>query len=435
MRKKWIAAALCLTIILSAFAACKKDDPAPPTEPATASEPASKTPETTSQPETTTETTTQPTTQKLTLSIACNESKKAILPEKATGKMQASFNKAGAYDPAQVKWQSSAPAVMTIDEQGNYQAMGIGKTTITATYTLGDETVTQSAVLDVQKLLTGAVFSTKSIELQARSSADIGASPVPADATDPSIYWGSSNSKIAAIEGNKLVAYRQGNCVLTAYNNRGEALGDVAVNVLPAPVYGADMEFGNQIVAYPSTYSNKPNRTTNLKIAAGKINGTVVAPGGYFSFNEVVGERTRAAGYLDAPIYIGDKEGTGLAGGICQVSSTLFNAVLLSNAKIEKRAQHSLKAPYVPLGQDAAVEWPGLDFAFTNTLDVPIKLVFEFDEGNRQIICRIFTPGTESYALPNIKVESGGSGNSYWMKRYVNGQVNYQCNSTYLNKD
>ncbi|SHF02366.1 VanW family protein [Desulforamulus putei] len=110
------------------------------------------------------------------------------------------------------------------------------------------------------------------------------------------------------------------------------------------------------------------DRTVNIRTAANRINGVILAPGQEFSFNKIVGERTSKAGYRPAAVIVANKFEEALGGGICQVSTTLYNAVLLANLTPVERHNHSLAIGYVPLGRDAAVAWNQLDFRFKNTL-------------------------------------------------------------------
>lgn len=116
------------------------------------------------------------------------------------------------------------------------------------------------------------------------------------------------------------------------------------------------------------------NRTINLKLAAAAINGQVIQPGKTFSFNKTVGPRTKERGYLEATIFVGGKKEQGLGGGICQVSSTLYNAVLQSKLKVVERHTHSLPVTYVPTGKDATVSYGYLDFRFQNNRNYPVKI-------------------------------------------------------------
>ena len=142
------------------------------------------------------------------------------------------------------------------------------------------------------------------------------------------------------------------------------------------------------------TYFNSMNkeRSMNIHLASEAINNYVLFPQERFSFNAVVGQRTADRGYLPAPIIVRGELAEGVGGGICQVSSTLFNAVDLAGVKITERYSHSRKVPYVPPKRDATVSWFGPDFAFKNVLNQPI-LIRSKVVGSRLII-EIFSSDT-----------------------------------------
>lgn len=112
--------------------------------------------------------------------------------------------------------------------------------------------------------------------------------------------------------------------------------------------------------------ANNIERTENVRLSAQAIDGLILTPGEEFSFNDTVGERTASAGYKEALIIVNDEFVPGLGGGICQVSSTLYNATVYANLEITERHPHSLEITYVPPGQDATVAYPYLDFKFKN---------------------------------------------------------------------
>lgn len=128
-------------------------------------------------------------------------------------------------------------------------------------------------------------------------------------------------------------------------------------------------------------YASNKNRTTNLKLAANKINGTVLLPGEVFSYNEVVGERTIAAGYKEAATYLNGQVVDGLGGGICQISTTLFNAVLFSNLKIVELYNHQFVPSYAGAGRDATVVYGVKDFKFSNSRKYAIKITCSVSGG------------------------------------------------------
>lgn len=130
------------------------------------------------------------------------------------------------------------------------------------------------------------------------------------------------------------------------------------------------------LVKFSTSYNPaKADRTHNLSLAAGAINGTIIKPGGVFSYNDIVGQRVLSRGYRNAIIYIKGRLEEGVGGGICQVSSTLYNAVLYSGLKIVERSHHSRTVPYVKPGRDATVAYGARDFRFKNTLSSPICII------------------------------------------------------------
>lgn len=144
--------------------------------------------------------------------------------------------------------------------------------------------------------------------------------------------------------------------------------------------------FPDLIATYSTTFAtSNANRTTNIKLASQKINGVVLMPGEQFSYNKVVGKRTAAAGYKTAAVYVGGKVEQGIGGGICQVSSTLYNTALRANLEIVKRSNHRFATGYVPLSTDATVSWGGPEFVFKNSRKYPVKIVSTVSGGRIKI--------------------------------------------------
>lgn len=147
--------------------------------------------------------------------------------------------------------------------------------------------------------------------------------------------------------------------------------------------------FPDLLATFSTTFSTRNyNRSTNIRLATNKINGSVIMPGETFSYNQIVGQRTAAAGFKSAAVYVGGEVTTGIGGGICQVSSTLYNSVLLANLEIVERYNHGFNPGYVPAGRDATVSWGGPDFKFKNNRNYPIKLVCSVSGGT--ILTQIF---------------------------------------------
>jgi len=167
---------------------------------------------------------------------------------------------------------------------------------------------------------------------------------------------------------------------------------ELVVNEVKPKVFMADLQKATSLVSSFSTPlgNSTQDRITNLRLASGAFNGYTVWPGETFSINKATGERTRAKGYRDAKVF---KEGgkvieDDLAGGVCQVSSTLYNAVLMADLKIVERYPHSRKTSYIDLGRDATITYGAADFKFKNNRDTPVFL--ESAVGNGKLTIRIY---------------------------------------------
>ena len=143
-----------------------------------------------------------------------------------------------------------------------------------------------------------------------------------------------------------------------------------------------DKLFKQNLSKYTTIYdSSNTNRASNIALAAKTINGTILLPGETFSYNGTLGNTTKAKGYKPGGAYVGGKVVQSYGGGICQVSSTLYNAVLYANLEIVERYNHSYAVSYVPAGRDATVAYGGKDFKFKNTRKYPIKIVASAKNG------------------------------------------------------
>lgn len=160
------------------------------------------------------------------------------------------------------------------------------------------------------------------------------------------------------------------------------------------------------------TYFNPANkeRSHNIKLAAQAIDNHVLFPNEIFSFNKVVGKRTVEKGYQPAPIIVRGELSEGIGGGICQVSSTLFNAVDNAGVEILKRFSHSMRVPYVPPGRDATVSWYGPDFHFRNNYTQPI-LIRAFSHSGRMIV-NVYSAENINYKPRDIPSASSGDPSS-----------------------
>ncbi len=172
--------------------------------------------------------------------------------------------------------------------------------------------------------------------------------------------------------------------ILDAHTAYGETF-EIPLQIQEPEVTLADIEaklFAEVIGEYTTVFKTSDiGRSKNIALASNKINGTILAPGEVFSYNDVVGERSYSEGFQTAKVYVNGETVDGIGGGICQVSSTLFNAVVFANLEIVERVNHQLTVSYVPLGRDATVDYGNIDFRFKNTTGYPIKIVATADEG------------------------------------------------------
>ena len=205
---------------------------------------------------------------------------------------------------------------------------------------------------------------------------------------------------------------------------------EITNNMIPADA------FPDLLSEFSTRYSARQvDRTTNLRLAAEKINGTVLMPGEIFSYNTVVGKRTIDAGYKDAKIYVNGQVVDGLGGGICQVSTTLYNAALYANLDIVERRNHQFVPSYVGAGLDATVVYGAIDFQFKNSRNYPIKIECSVENG----ICNFKLFGLKEETEYEIAVNASvisRSASSIKSKTYrtrkLNGEV---VNSELLSSD
>ena len=159
------------------------------------------------------------------------------------------------------------------------------------------------------------------------------------------------------------------------------------------------------LASYQTKYS-PGNRGHNIALAAGKLNGSLVKPNGIFSFNDTVGLRTAAAGYKVAGVILDGQLADGIGGGVCQVSSTLYNAVLLAGLTPTARTSHALPSAYCPPGLDATVADGQIDLQFRNQLAHSVYLLTNADGHT----LTVYILGTRAdLGGKTIRLESNGS--------------------------
>ena len=148
------------------------------------------------------------------------------------------------------------------------------------------------------------------------------------------------------------------------------------------------MGITTRISRYETIYGGDPNRIHNVQLVARLIDGKLIAPGATFSFNHATGARTAAKGFLTAPVIINGEVTTGLGGGVCQVSTTVFNAAYEAGLNITERTNHALYISHYPQGRDATVDYPDVDLKFVN--DTPHWLLLRTFVGSYSLVVDLY---------------------------------------------
>ena len=181
-------------------------------------------------------------------------------------------------------------------------------------------------------------------------------------------YEGATGRKLDSVKlKNDIIA-----CVTTGGGSVTSTVDVVAPEKSASELF---TEFGMIASAVTSAASSSSARINNIKLALKSINGTILAPGDEFSFNGTVGQRTAKRGYKKAAAYSSGEVIEEYGGGICQVSTTLFNAAAKSDLEITERHNHSIPVKYVDKGKDATVCWGAQDFRFVNDTEYPVYII------------------------------------------------------------
>ncbi|MEN3341897.1 MAG: hypothetical protein V7644_1301 [Actinomycetota bacterium] len=189
----------------------------------------------------------------------------------------------------------------------------------------------------------------------------------PRDATFA--VGGSRVRVVPAVPGIHLDAAHTRGAVLQAALRTRLRSARLAVVTTPAKVSTAQaraMRIRRLVASYTTVYGGVPNRIHNVQLVAHLVDGKLIAPGATFSFNRTTGERNAAKGFLEAPVIVNGEVTTGLGGGVCQVSTTVFNAAFEAGLQITERTNHALYISHYPQGRDATVDYPSVDLKFVN---------------------------------------------------------------------
>lgn len=189
----------------------------------------------------------------------------------------------------------------------------------------------------------------------------------------------SINSEIniqEGIEGFKVDKESLKNIVQTSLANENSAVVEVPVETKTPAITSQMLRRINGIIGeYTTTFNaNVAGRSQNIRLASSSVNDVLLLPGQEFSFNEATGRITIANGYKNAPVIVAGVLQEGVGGGVCQVSSTLYNSVLYAGLDVVQRRAHSIPSTYVDIGRDAVVVHGVLDLKFKNTHDFPVYI-------------------------------------------------------------
>lgn len=191
----------------------------------------------------------------------------------------------------------------------------------------------------------------------------------------------------------------------------------IACKAIVPSITKEDLEknlFKDVLGEYTTNVSGSSVRKNNVRLAGEKCN-VILLPGEEFSYNQTVGKRTKENGFGEAGAYLNGETVQEVGGGVCQTSSTLYNAVVLANLKVTKRSNHTYISSYVPIGRDATVSWGGPDFKFKNNRDYPIKI--EASYAKSKLTCKIIGTDVDgSY----VKFTSEKTGDVGFNTKYEN---------------
>jgi vancomycin resistance protein YoaR len=174
---------------------------------------------------------------------------------------------------------------------------------------------------------------------------------------------------VAAKPGVQLDTLRATRAVLAAALRPGQRVAYLATQTAQPKRSTAEaqtMGITGLVSSYTTDYGGIPNRIHNVQLVAHLIDGALIPPGKTFSFNQTTGARTAAKGFLEAPVIVNGELTTGLGGGVCQVSTTVFNAAFVGGLQITDRTNHALYISHYPQGRDATVDYPDVDLKFVN---------------------------------------------------------------------
>lgn len=247
------------------------------------------------------------------------------------------------------------------------------------------------------------------------------------------IYTDPVNATLDPNNGYAVVASTNGNSLDTdaakaMYESAGENTDVVVLFTVTEPEITTEKMNANLFKDVLGSYSSSAaggtsGRIHNLTLAASACNGQIVLPGETFSYNAVVGDTTAEKGYQEAAGYQDGKVIQVLGGGVCQVSSTLFSAILYTDLDVVERANHSMPVHYVPSGMDATVFWDSPDFKFENNHKYPVKIEMSVDSSSTLTVKIVGTKESDYTVVPRVEQTDEMSNVTYRDYKDANGNV------------
>lgn len=262
------------------------------------------------------------------------------------------------------------------------------------------------------------------------------------DMKNAKVYISDSGniSTSSATIGKELDIASTKESIYDALKNKDFKSIDLKVNIKEPKISTEAVKSVNTLLAEFSTkFSTKDsNRVTNVVLSAKATSDVLLMPGEEFSYNNLTGKRTASNGYKDAPVIINGKLEQDVGGGVCQVSSTLFNSVLYSGLDVTSRRNHSLKSSYVSIGRDAMVSDGGSDFRFKNPYSHPVYIKNTVSNGviTSKIYGNISDKKNISIKVEPYTTEGLDAAKTYIEYKDSNGKVirtQYISNSVYKN--
>ncbi|EGT4600902.1 hydrolase [Clostridioides difficile] len=198
---------------------------------------------------------------------------------------------------------------------------------------------------------------------------------------------------------------------------KGNYKNELVVKATPAKVKKEQLaNIDTNLGTYSTTFkTSQINRSINIRLATDNISNVLLMPGETFSFNKHTGKRSKENGYKSAPVIMEGEMEEDYGGGVCQVSSTLYNSVLYAGLEIVNVKNHTIPSSYVPKGRDATVADSGIDFLFKNNLKHPVYIK-NYVSGN-QIVCNIYGSAEDKQ---NITISTKLDGVSQTTMKRVN---------------